>query len=450
MLKIMKENLSSALSLQAKDLQNRDISGLLFEMFPFEKLLPLKTSGKRDRVYNTENTLLTMIQTATQKDKSIQNSVNIYSEIHERNQKRISALELEEYQKIEQSKGQKKVGRPRTILSKIQKSKKKEVSKDTSGFSQARQRLDQQAVDIVFSESRNFSGINYNNSWYGRRVFITDGTYLQMQDTKEIREKFASPSAKSYPRGLLQVLIEQGSGCIYDFRLDSDSKSELVLFSEILLNLPSNSLILADDYYNSFALFSLLKMKGIDIIVPGKRKRNYKVIREIGKGDEIVEIKNTRDSMLSNMYGITEKFMQMRRISYKNLDENEKDIVIYTTLLEESISKEEIILKYSNRWDIEISIREIKTLMDINIIRSKTPGMALKELAVSLTAYNYIRHIMARVAEKCDFSPQRDIFQEFYEDNSSIFVDKLGRKYSKWSPGRGGYTDKKNQRTQNP
>lgn len=446
----MKENWSSKLSLQAKSLMNKDISGLLFEMFPFEKLLSLKSSSSRDRVYNTENTILTMIQTATQKDKSLQNSVNIYSVIHERNQKRIETLELEELQKIELSKQSKKVGRPRTILSKIQKSKKKEISKDTSGFSQARQRLDEKAVDLVFKESRNFREIKYNNTWYGRRVFITDGTYLQMQDTSEIRDKYACSKINSYPRGLLQVLIEQGSGCIYDFRLDSDSQSELVLFSDILLNLPSHSLILADDYYNSFALFSLLKQRDIDIIVPGKRKRNYKVIKVLGKGDEIVEINNTRDSMLSKLYNITDKTMIMRRIVYKNLDENEKDIILYTSILYEAISKEEIILKYSNRWDIEICIREIKTLMDVNIIRSKTPSMALKELTVSLTAYNYIRQIIAKVAEKGDFSPQRDIFQEFYEDNSSLFVDKLGRKYSKWSPGRGGYTDKSHQKTQNP
>ncbi len=42
--------------------------------------------------------------------------------------------------------------------------------------------------------------------------------------------------------------------------------------------------------------------------------------------------------MQSNLYGITEKTMQRRRISYKNLDENEKDNVIFTSLLEESIS----------------------------------------------------------------------------------------------------------------
>ena len=38
-----------------------------------------------------------------------------------------------------------------------------------------------------------------------------------------------------------------------------------------------------------------------------------------------------------------------------------------TTLLDESIEKADIISKYSSRWDIEVSIREIKTIMQKNM-----------------------------------------------------------------------------------
>lgn len=437
---IVKENRSLELSNIAKDLLQQDLSGLFYDMFPFEKLSKLKRDKSRDRVFNTENTILTMILTMVERDKSLQTSVNIYSIIHDRNQDRIANLESEELQKIEQNKSEKKVGRPRVIASKIQKSKKQSISRDTSGFSQARQRLLKAAVDLVYQESKEFSGIKYANLWHNRRVFITDGTYLQMQDTKEIKEQFQASKTGNYPRGLLQVLIEQGSGSIYDFQLGSDKLSELILFAKMLLNLPSGSLILADDYYNSFALFKLLEEKKIDIIVPGKRKRIYNVIKSLGNGDEIVEIKNTKSSMLSTAYNITASNMLMRRISYKSSNDAEKELVLYTSLLDEKITKEEIILKYEQRWDIEISIREIKTMFDINVIRAKTPEMAYKELATSIIAYNYVRRIIAIAAEKSGFPPQENIFQKFYENNSRAYVDKLGRKYSKPSPGRGGYS----------
>lgn len=445
----MKENRSLELSNAAKNLLEQDLSALFYEMFPFEKLSKLKAEKSRDRVFNTANTILTMILTMVESDKSLQNSVNIYSIIHCRNQERIENLESEELKKIELSKYSKKVGRPRILPSKIQKSKKQPISSDTSGYSQARQRLLRESVDLVYQESKEFTSIQYDNKWHDRRVFITDGTYLQMQDTKEIKEQYQTCIQGGYPRGLLQVLIEQGSGSIYDFRLSSDKESELTLFSSMLPNLPSGSLILADDYYNCFALFSLLKHKNIAIIVPGKRKRNYKVIKSIGIDDDIVEIKNGKHSKLGSLYNITEESMLMRRICYKSPNNSEQELVLYSSLLEESITKEEIILKYEQRWDIEINIREIKTMFDINIIRAKSPEMAYKEVATTIIAYNYIRRIIATAAEKSGFPPQENIFQKFYEDNSSIFVDKLGRKYSKLSPGRPRDNSKRISKTHN-
>jgi len=88
-------------------------------------------------------------------------------------------------------------------------------------------------------------------------------------------------------------------------------------------------------------------------------------------------------------------------------------------LLDERIEKSEIVLKYTTRWDIEICIREIKTLMDINVLRAKSPDMLRKELTASLIAYNFVRYIIAKSVENTDFSPQRDIFYLF--DYFSLF-----------------------------
>ena len=61
-----------------------------------------------------------------------------------------------------------------------------------------------------------------------------------------------------------------------------------------------------------------------------------------------------------------------------------KTMVLYTTILDEKITKEEIILKYFTRWDIEITIREVKTIMDINVLRGKKDDTVQKELVISI------------------------------------------------------------------
>jgi len=446
----MKENYSLFLTKKIAQEIQKDLSGIFYSFFPFDKLASKKPKNVRDRVFSPENTILTMILTMIQEDKTLQNSVNIYSLIHKKNQKRIAEMQERFEQEKELGKKEKKAGRPRTGIGRIAKSKTQEISKDTSAYSQARIRLPEESLRTVFEDSKDFADIQYPNKWHGYRVFIADGTYLQMQDTEALRSKFRNKKAGAYPRGLLEAIIEQGSGAIYDYELDSDSKSELELLSRMICTIPQGSLLLADDLYNCFAIFSLLKQRGVEIIVPGKRTRNYRVVETIAEGDEIVELTKSNNSEWLHGKQIEDKKLLMRRIEYENPQKEGEKSVIYTSLMDKTLSKTDIILKYECRWDIEISIREIKTIMDVNVVRAKSPEMAGKEVASSLIAYNYIRRKIAEGTENSVFSPETDIIQKYFEINSPVLLDRLGRRYTKWSVGRRGYTDEGNNQVHNP
>ena len=92
---------------------------------------------------------------------------------------------------------------------------------------------------------------------------------------------------------------------------------------------------------------------------------------------------------------------------------------------------EDIQLLYLTRWDIEIGIREIKTVMDINVLRSKTPDMALKELCISLATYNLIRKIIYASIKSLPFFPKEDFIHKFYTFAQDIY--NLKNKYIKSS-----------------
>ena len=50
------------------------------------------------------------------------------------------------------------------------------------------------------------------------------------------------------------------------------------------------------------------------------------------------------------------------------------------------------------RWHVELDLRAIKTVMQMDILRCKTPAMVEKEIAVHLLAYNLVRAVMAQAA----------------------------------------------------
>ena len=455
----MKANRSLALSNKIHECKMGNIIGLLENEFPtcifnhqlnvLENNSVINTKDesqeiivrKRERVFTERNTLLTMVLTSVQQDKTLKNSVDLFYIIHQKQKNQ--ALEyidqLVAEHEVEKGKSLKrKVGRQRKIAIPLRKSLENDISLNTAAYSKARNRVPIELIQNLFKESRIEQANNNYSHWHGYKVLIGDGTYVQMQDTESLRNEYEVKhkgiASDGYPQGLLETIIDRGSGQIYNFKLSSRHTSELSLFYDMLDDLPKNTLLLLDDLYNCYEIISKCKRLGVNIVVPAKRERNYEVIEKLADGDEIITINTPKNR--SKWVEENEKpgKLTLRRISCKSPEG--EDYVLFTTLLDRDITKEEFQLLYLTRWDIEIGIREIKTIMDINVLRSKTPEMVLKELTVSLATYNLIRKLIYASIKDLPFSPKEDIIHQYYTFNQSVFIDKKGRVYNRWSTGR--------------
>ena len=438
----MKLNRSLAISSKIQDCKMSNIIGLLEKEFPSHVLeQPSGCSNSRNRIFTTNNTLLTMVLTATQQDKTLKNSVSLYYMIHQQNKKQAIKEQEEQAQKERESDLQstnKKVGRPKKYAVRLPKSLEKSISLNTAAYSKARKRVPLGLTQKLFAASRIEQTENNYTHWHGYRVLIGDGTYVQMQDTESIRKdyevKHKGEVNQGYPQGLLEVVTERGSGQLHSFRFSNRHVSELALFYEMIDDLPPRPLLLLDDLYNCYEIIAKCKRKGVEFVIPARRKRNYKLVEVLANGDEIVRIK--APTSRSKWLKVHEKAstILLRRIRCKSPDGKAYELI--TTLLDKEIDKQEIQSLYVTRWDIEVSIREVKTIMDINILRSKTPEMALKELTVSLATYNLIRKIIYASIKDLPFSPKEDFIQKFYTLGKDILIDKKGRVYNRWSTGR--------------
>lgn len=445
----MTPNQSLNLSMQLQNLIHTDLLQEISNEFPFELIEGKHNeteTKKRDRIFNDGNTLLTMLATAVNEDKSLKKSVSTFKQIFESRGEHILKREMEELEKerLTDVAIDKKMGRPKLYQSQLPKSKTQPISDNTAAYTKARQRLKYDLVKEVFDYSKDFTGIG-QTLWHGMESFNSDGTYSQMQDSEELRKKYyVKEGDNSYPQLLLQGIVKQGTGQIVCFEVGTRHQSELELIAKQIGQLPKNSLLLADDLYNSYAIFAMIQRQGCHLIVPGKRERAYKVIERIADGDEIVELSRGNIPKWWNQDWELPPKLLMRRITFLSPADGKTEWVHYTTLLDKSITKADIIAKYITRWDIEITIREVKTLMDINIVRSKSENMVFKEITIALTAYNMVRKIIAKSVEQTDLSPQEDLIQEFFEANKTILIDKKGRVYNRWSPGRYGQAAQSN------
>jgi len=89
-----------------------------------------------------------------------------------------------------------------------------------------------------------------------------------------------------------------------------------------------------------------------------------------------------------------------------------KTLVVVTTILDPGeASKEDLADLYRQRWNNELDLRCIKTTMQMEELRCKTPELVRKEIWTHILAYNLIRTIMAQAAICQDVHPRTISFK---------------------------------------
>jgi len=87
-------------------------------------------------------------------------------------------------------------------------------------------------------------------------------------------------------------------------------------------------------------------------------------------------------------------------------------LIIATTLLDaDEFTKDDLAQLYRARWNAELDLRSIKTTMQMDILRCKSPEMVRKEIWTHVLAYNLIRTIIAQAATKHGVEPRSISFK---------------------------------------
>ena len=197
----MEPNKSLENTLATMNAMRNDFLNSLVTIFPFEAIKEEYLNGTRDKVYNVENTLLTMVYTATQADKTLQNSVLSFKQIFESKRDTIihqAELVVEKEREIDQQCTSPKLGRKKLYKTKIKKSALKDVSVNTAAYSKARSRISLSLINDVYNTiSKHPCNAEV---WHGMGVYSTDGTYIQMQDTPELWQKYPVKSQNKEDR----------------------------------------------------------------------------------------------------------------------------------------------------------------------------------------------------------------------------------------------------------
>src|SRR5205814_6281648 len=109
---------------------------------------------------------------------------------------------------------------------------------------------------------------------------------------------------------------------------------------------------------------------------------------------------NKPRGMTGEQYRRYPKDLLMRQVT---VDAHDKDnraerFQVVTTILDASIDGGQIGDLYERRWEGEVDLRSIKSVMQMDVLRCRTPERVRKEIWAHLLPYNLLRTAMAAAA----------------------------------------------------
>ena len=320
---------------------------------------------------------------------------------------------------------------------------RKPCAPETGSYCEARQRLPLGVVvRLVRQTAREIDGRAPDAwLWKGRRVALVDGTTASMPDTPENQEAFPQSKTQGiglgFPLARIVAIIcaghrgraRPGAGPVQG---EGDGRDGPVPHP---LGRPRSGRGRAGR-----PLFRLVSSgsrgwsrRGVDGLfrMHQRRKFDFRRGRRLGIEDHVVTwTKPERPEWMDEeTYAQIPDELAVRelRITVEQPGFRVDELVLVTTMLDAGeYAKEEVATLFLQRWNIELDLRSIKDVLQMDVLRCKTPEMVQKEIWMHLLAYNLIRGVMAKAAEAHGKQPRHLSFKGALQ-TMTAFQDALRR-----------------------
>ena len=286
-----------------------------------------------------------------------------------------------------------------------------------SAIFQARQRLGVEPLEGLFERgcvplaAEQTPGACYRD-W---KLVAIDGTTLDVPDTADNDAAFGRPGASrgssAFPQVRLVAFAECGTRAMTGAALGPYSDSEQVLTRRLLSHLGPGMLCLADRGFAGFPLFEAAAATGADLLWRARSNAVLPVLERFDDGSFRSEIVATPDKRTRA------NVLTVRVVEYTITDPGRPDTPeryrLITTILDPATAPaDELAALYTERWEIETALDELKTHQrgPKVVLRSKTPHGVLQEIYGHLCTHYAIRALMSHAADDHNIDPDRISF----------------------------------------
>jgi hypothetical protein len=289
-----------------------------------------------------------------------------------------------------------------------------------SAWCQARSRLPQTVLRELIGRKARFCRRRFGRpyQWNGQPVFIADGSTVSMPDQPALVEAFGYAPTRHgpsrFPVARITFIEVAGLEVIWDYRLDDYRTSEDEQFDQMWPSLPNGCICLLDKRFGSFRTLAKLRQRRIGVVTLLHQRRDpQKLIRQgrnLGPNDWAVTLdlapqlrRRYNDPTLPPRLAV-----RLIRVRFRR-GRPWHTLWVVTTLMDPvRYPRRQVAAAYRRRWGIEPRIGSLKTTLEMNVLRSKTPVAARREVASIVLGHNLVWLLIHEAAQQSD-TPAKDI-----------------------------------------
>jgi hypothetical protein len=301
----------------------------------------------------------------------------------------------------------------------------------------------------------------------GRPLKIADGSTLLMEDTPRNRRAYPPIErghTPTFPLLRFVALFSLLGGAITAVAHGPWGVSELALLHRLAAELTPGDILVGDRGFGSYPVIAWLKhLLGVDFVgrttrrIDGRRR-----LKRLGGNDWLVGWKKGLDCRSPWLSALQRAAlpMEMTLRAVKGACYQKgfrvRRLTVVTTLVDpELYPAQEILRAYLRRWRMELCLDDLKTTLQMDFLRGRTPAMVQKEFYARLIAHNLLRCTMAEAArqqdvplERLSFKGSLDALRHFTyamasartkakrQDLWNLFLETLARDQVPKRPGR--------------